>query len=286
MRHRTHIAIALVALGLFTACGGFPSGEASAQPGSPEELESDIARSVDYALVLLPRGLEPPISGRMNSPQIKAALERIDPRQPLATVIYMHGCTGLGDFDLLQAIAQRGFAVVAPDSFARRFRPMQCDPKAQTGGRNVFVFDFRMTEVSYTLHRLRQLPWVDTERMFLFGTSEGGVAAALYRGDDFRARVIAQWTCQGAPLVRGLAAPPNEPVLAIVRADDPWYDPSRTPGQRGDCGAFMNGRPRSESLVLRNGPGHNVFDDPKALNRVLEFLTEELLASRKQVAGG
>lgn len=285
MRNRIHIAGALIAFNLFTACGGFPPPEASAA-GSQEELESDIGRSVDHALVLLPRGLEPPISGRMNSPQIRAALERVDPRQPLATVIYMHGCTGLGDFDLLRAIAQRGFAVVAPDSFARRFRPMQCDPRAQTGGRNVFVFDFRMAEVSYALHRLRQLPWVDSERLFLFGTSEGGVAAALYRGDDFLARVIAQWTCQGAPLVRGLAAPADEPVLAIVRADDPWYDPKRTPGQRGDCGAFMNGRPRSESLILRNGPGHNVFDDPKALNRVLEFLTEELLASRKRLAGG
>ena len=283
MGNRIRVIAALLAFGMFAGCGGFPPQEASAQPPTQEEFESDIARSVDHAMVFLPRGTKEPLAGRMGSPQIAEALARVDPREPLATLIYMHGCTGLGDFDLLNAIAQRGFAVVAPDSFARRYRPMQCDPKAHVGGRNVFVFDFRMTEVSYTLHRLRQLPWVDHQRMFLAGTSEGGVAAALYRGDDFRARVIAQWTCQGAPLVRGLAAPLGEPVLAVVRADDPWYDPRRTPGQRGDCGAYMEGRPRSESVILRNGPGHNVFDDPKALSRVLEFLTEELLATRKEV---
>lgn len=285
MGNRIRVIAALFAFGLFSGCGGFPPHEASAQAPTVEELQSDIGRSVDYAMVFLPRGLEPPLAGRMNSPEIEAALAQVDPARPLATLIYMHGCTGLGDFELLRKIAQRGFAVVAPDSFARRYRPMQCDPKAHTGGRNVFVFDFRMAEVSYTLHRLRQLPWVDQNRLFLAGTSEGGVAAALYRGDDFRARVIAQWTCHGAPLVRGLAAPPNEPVLAVVRADDPWYDPRRTPGQRGDCGAYMGDRPRSESIVLRNGPGHNVFDDPKATRRVLDFLTEELLATRKQVVG-
>jgi dienelactone hydrolase len=285
MGNRIRVIVAFLAFGAFSGCGGFPAQQASAQSATLEELESDVARSVDNAMVFLPRGAKEPLSGRMGSPQIADALARVDSREPLATLIYMHGCTGLGDFDLLNAVAQRGFAVVAPDSFARRYRPMQCDPKSHSGGRNVFVFDFRITEVSYTLHRLRQLPWVDHHRMFLAGTSEGGVAAALYRGDDFRARVIAQWTCQGAPLVRGLAAPLDEPVLAVVRADDPWYDPRRTPGQKGDCGAYMNGRPRSESVILRDGPGHNVFDDPKALGRVLDFLTEELLATRKQIAG-
>ena len=283
MGYRIRVIAACLAVAFVAGCGGFPAHQASARSATPDELESDIARSVNAAMVFLPQGADEPLAGRMNSPEISAELARVDPAEPLATLIYMHGCTGLGDFDLLRAIAQRGFAVVAPDSFARRYRPMQCDPQAHTGGRNVFVFDFRMTEVSYALHRLRQLPWVDRDRLFLAGTSEGGVAAALYRGDDFRARVIAQWTCHGAPLVRGIAAPSDEPVLAIVRADDPWYDPKRTPGQRGHCGEYMGERPRSESLVLRGGPGHNVFDDPVALRRVLEFLTEELLATRKQM---
>lgn len=284
MEHRNRVISALLAVGLLSGCGG-ASMAAFAETPSASELESDIGRSVDHALVFLPQGLQEPFSGRMSSPEIAERLARIDPAHPLPTLVYVHGCTGLGDYELLRAVAQRGVAVVAPDSFARRYRPMQCDPVQHTGGRNLFVFDFRITEISYAVHRLRQAPWVDGERMFLAGTSEGGVAAALYRGDDFRARIIAQWTCHGTPLVRGLAAPPQEPVLAIVRADDPWYDPRRTPGQKGHCGEFMSGRPRSESLVLSGGPGHFVFDDPAALGRVLNFLTEELLASEKRAAG-
>jgi dienelactone hydrolase len=284
MGYRTRVSSALIALGLLSGCAG-ASMQAFADTPSAAELESDIGRSVDHALIVLPRGLEEPISGRLSSPQIAEQLARIDPAHPLPTLIYVHGCTGLGDYHLLRAVARCGLAVVAPDSFARRYRPMQCDPERHTGGRNLFVFDFRITEISYTLHRLRQMPWVDRQRLFLAGTSEGGVAAALYRGDDFRARIIAQWTCHGTPLVRGLAAPPDEPVLAVVRADDPWYDPRRTPGQKGHCGEFMRGRPRSESIVLDGGPGHFVFDDPQALGRVLDFLTEELLATQKRSAG-
>ena len=68
----------------------------------------------------------------------------------------------------------------------RVWRPMQCDPKTLTGGYNMFVFDFRMAEISYSLERLWLLPWVDHDRLALMGTSEGGVASALYRGNEFK----------------------------------------------------------------------------------------------------
>ncbi|MDP6709593.1 MAG: hypothetical protein QF893_24915, partial [Alphaproteobacteria bacterium] len=122
------------------------------------------------------------------------------------TVLYLHGCAGLDGLTPLRAMARRGFAVVAPDSFARRFRPRQCDPATLRGGRNVYVFDFRAAEISYAVHRFRRLPWVDKQRLFMLGVSEGGLAVAQYRGDEFRARAITEWTCNGAPLVRGLGA--------------------------------------------------------------------------------
>jgi dienelactone hydrolase len=189
----------------------------------------------------------------------------------LPVVLYAHGCTGIGSKSFFQALARAGYVVIAPDSMARRYRPLQCDPKTQTGGYNRFVYDFRLTEISFALDRLKRLPWVDTSRLFLIGVSEGGVAAALYRGDEFRARVIAQWTCTGAPLVQGLSAPPNEPVLSIVRDRDPWYDATRTRNQRGDCGAFMQGRPNSRSLVLKGG-GHSILGDAKNIRIILQFL--------------
>jgi len=158
---------------------------------------------------------------------------------------------------------------------ARRYRPLQCDPRHKTGGVNIFVFEFRLAELSFALDRIWALPAIDKRRLFLIGTSEGGVAAALYRGDEFSARVILQWTCHGAPLVHGLLAPPAEPVLAMVRAADPWYDPARTKGQSGDCGAYFGDRPKSRSIVLGdNAGGHDVLGAGENCQRIIEFLAE------------
>lgn len=191
-------------------------------------------------------------------------------------VIYLHGCTGMGkeERQLGRELAARGYVFIAPDSMARRYRPLQCDPKTSTGGHNLFVFDFRLAEISYALQQLRDEPWVDPSNLFLIGGSEGGVAAALYRGDEFRARVIFQWTCHGAPLVRGLAAPPGTAVLAIVNRDDPWYDERHTHGQGGDCGAFFRGV-GSESLVLSGLGGHDVLDRPDVRRRIQLFLDSQ-----------
>ena len=101
--------------------------------------------------------------------------------------------------------------------------------------------------------------------------AEGGVAAALYRGDAFNARVITQWTCHGAPLVNGIGAPPSTPVLAIVRSNDPWYDAEHTKAQGGDCGSFIDNRPGSASIVA-DGQIHDVMSDRELFARILEFL--------------
>ena len=113
--------------------------------------------------------------------------------------------------------------------------------------------------------------------MFLVGSSEGGLAAAHHRGASFRARVIDAWTCHGSALVRGLAAPADEPVLALVHANDPWYVRGRSRRLSGDCGRYFEAeRPRSRSIVIREGARHDVLSDPAAIPRMLHFLEDEL----------
>ena len=227
------------------------------------------------AEVALPpfRGGEEVLLANLEDSVVKERLASLPHRARVPVVLYAHGCTGLGSRPFFRDLARAGYIVIAPDSMARRYRPLQCDPKTQTGGYNRFVYDFRLTEISFALDRLKRLPWVDQHKIFLVGVSEGGVAAALYRGDEFRARVIAQWTCTGAPLVQGIFAPRDEPVLSIVRNADPWYDKSRTRNQRGDCGAFMQGRARSRSIVLKGG-GHNILGDRENVRTILNFLEE------------
>ena len=241
------------------------------------ESESDIERTWSQAVVVLPPagpGREPRIERLQASGLLQPARSGLR-RTRLPLVIYMHGCDGIGDLPLLKALAARGYAVIAPDSFARRFRPLQCDPTLRQGGQNRFIYDFRLTELTFALEQLDAVDWVDYRNLFLMGTSEGGVAAALFRGQVFNARVVAQWSCQGDPLVRGIGAPPHEPVLALLRDGDPYYDPRNTPAQQGDCGPFLLGRPDSRSIVLprsQDSLNHFVFDDPDALAIVLAFL--------------
>ncbi len=274
---RTGLRTLTVILALFTlaACDreNFNTSELL-NPSLLTEGNSDIARTFDQALVVLPRqrGQEP-LVGKMSERAVTTFLARLPSAWRYPTILYMHGCTGYGSTEPLLRLAKAGFAIIAPNSFARRYRPLQCRPSEQTGGENIFVFDFRLVEISYALQRMAALSWVNNDRLYLVGTSEGGVAAALYRGEEFRARVIAQWTCHGLPFVRGLAAPQGEPVMSIVRSDDPWYQPDRTKGQLGHCGAFFKTPATSRSLVIDGGNAHDIWGHAGAMAAVLEFLT-------------
>jgi dienelactone hydrolase len=220
---------------------------------------------------------QPQVVATLRSAPVERRLAKLKPGRKLPTVLFLHGCTGLGETALLNSLAANGYAVIAPDSMARRYRPLQCDPRNLKGGYNLFVYSFREAELIYALQRLAEQPWVDLENLFLIGSSEGGVTAALYRGDDFNARVIAQWTCAGAPLVRGIAAPEGTPILAIVRSGDPWYDDRHAIGQQGDCGRYLKDRPGSRSIVLRGSGEHGVFDDPAMTDEVIAFFERNLV---------
>lgn len=234
----------------------------------------DIERTWSEAIIVLPAesATADPLVARLSSVSVERRLSAIAAQTRFPVTIYLHGCTGVGNLNFLKDLAATGVVVIAPDSFARRYRPLQCDPKTKTGGRNLFVYDFRLAELTFALERLGEAPWADLHNLFLVGNSEGGVAAALFRGDVFNARVITQWTCQGAPLVRGIAAPEGTPILAIVRENDPFYDARNTPAQKGHCGAYLAGRPDSRSVVLAAGEVHDVYNEPAAVRTILDFI--------------
>ena len=188
-------------------------------------------------------------------------------------VLFMHGCTGFKSEDrkVIKKIASAGYFVVAPDSMARDFRPLQCSSRAKQGGNHPYVFDFRQAELNYALDQLWRQSWVDWDNMFLVGVSEGGLAVAHYRGDYFRGRVITQWTCHGSPIVQGLSVPLKTPVLAIVRRNDPWYDDEGSE-QSGDCGAFFGDRAGSKSIVLEDGKKHDVMKVDAMMEEIIQFL--------------
>jgi len=222
------------------------------------DLPDELDRTWNAATVVVPLSrLDPAledVAGSMAPLEERLAALRPDRRLPL--VVFLHGCNGLhrgyqADLDFLRG---RGWAVVAPDSFARDYKPRSCEWRSRSAGFHPGVIGFRLAEAEHAVARARAFPWVDPERIVLMGQSEGGLATANYTGDGLAGRVILGWTCQIPwPPLWGLRGDRTAPVLSVVSRDDDWF-------QRwflaGDCGRDMGGFADGRSLVLDGGTHH------------------------------
>lgn len=203
--------------------------------------------------------------------EVEDGLRAARPATRLPLVVFLHGCNGLHpgyrvDIAFLRA---RGYAVVAPDSFAREYKPRSCEWRSKTGGFHPGVIGFRLAETEFALERVRGFPWVDPDRIVLMGQSEGGITAANYPGNGLAARVILGWTCQIPwPPLWGLRGDRRTPVLALVSKADAWFAPWYL---EGHCGEDMEGFADARSVVLDSST-HHVLRLEEAQRAVAEFL--------------
>lgn len=192
-------------------------------------------------------------------------------RMKIPLVIYLHGCSGVrgGQREDIRFLVRNNYAVIAPDSFARRFRPKDCDPYTYTDGLFRGVLSFRLAEARHAHEFAKTLPWVDKENIFMMGCSEGGVATARYGRGGLAGRIILGWTCNSSwPEYAGISGPRDEPILAVVASNDPWFTTSAT---MGDCGDFMVFKSNSESVVI-DTKLHVVQALLEVQEKILQFL--------------
>ncbi len=234
---------------------------------SPEEL----ARTWDSARVRIPGSVigeqTRNIDWKMGSREVFQAMAEFPPHIRIPVVIYLHGCGGFGPAAVsdISKLSAEGYAVIAPDSFARRYRPPDCDQKTYTTGLFPQAHAFRQAEIKYAAQRVRELPWVDQANVFLMGFSEGGRATAAYEGDEFKGHIITGSTCDR----QGIGAPRAKPVLAIVASNDPWFRNTRSAG----CGMSMGSRPHAQFLVIPASE-HHVTQYPAAWKALSDFLRQ------------
>lgn len=242
---------------------------ALAQAHDPEELE----RTWQAAWVFLPTADEEGYR-RIAAADLPDALAGLE--APLPALVYGHGCAGhYRASDVTGAfLARAGYLVVMPDGFAREEKPTSCIPEKKLGGLHRAVLSWRHAELGYAIERLRALEQVRADAIFLMGFSEGGIAAATFSATPVAGRIVEGWTCHaGWPEYRGLMSPADEPLLTLVAAEDPWF---QLPILRGDCGAFMQDRPQSRSMVVEEPPqlavSHWLTKDEALQQEVLRFL--------------
>ncbi len=208
------------------------------------------------------------IEGRVRRKYVQERLASLRQKRP--TVIYAHGCSGLGAWSLryMRLLARAGYAVLAPDSFARRYRPDTCLPSARQpipGAPFRRVGQMRQEEIHHAAYRVRRMRWVDRNNLFLMGHSQGGSAVASYQGDEFRARVISGSICG-----RGVLMPPGTPALALYSKDDPWRR-----GRPADlCFRKAGKRGVNMEFHLFEGRAHNFSRNETARRLILDFLAK------------
>lgn len=197
-----------------------------------------------------------------------------------AVVVYAHGCDGFSRVTDTTGrfLARAGFAVLAPNSFARLDKPISCEARTHRGSLHRAVLGWRQAEIIHAIAALRALPFGRDMPFIVMGHSEGAITAATLSEIDVTARILEGWTCHaGWSEYRGLSAPPEQPVLALVGEDDPWFT---LPVLRGDCGAFMEQGGPSTSFVYR-APNylhdkHWLSFDRQVQQHIVSFIDEAI----------
>ena len=250
---------------LMLAC--FPlSGCAGGVDPKTLDLADEARRTFDAAYVMIEvEGVL--IEGRMSERFVQDKLAGLRKKRP--TVIFSHGCAGLGRGNLryMRLLAQAGYAVIAPDSFARRYRPETCIPSSHQGIKGAphrRVNRMRQEEIHHAAYRVRRIQWVDRKNFFLMGHSQGGTAAAAYEGDDFSAHVISGSVCW-----RGVWMPLGTPALALYSKDDPW----RRNRAADSCLRRARSRGVNMEFHLFEGRAHNLSRNERARRLILDFLS-------------
>ncbi|MDJ0945684.1 MAG: hypothetical protein QNJ30_19625 [Kiloniellales bacterium] len=178
----------------------------------PSEDPAELERTWQRAGVIVVRARSEQGIGRMEDPEVQSQLAGLNGGAKRPVIVYLHGCNGLPWTHLpvfYLELAARGFVFVAPDSFARAYRPEQCGAQTQ------WTTAARFAEIRYARDRLRAFDWVDPERLFLMGQSEGGYYAGAFQGAGFAGRIV-----MSAPCFEGRGDPRN--TLALWSKRDTW----------------------------------------------------------------
>ncbi|HWA41656.1 MAG TPA: dienelactone hydrolase family protein [Hypericibacter adhaerens] len=182
------------------------------------------------------------ISGAMDQPYIRHYLA-LHAADPLPVVIHLHGCARSDDLADIRnqgsTLAEFGYIVIAPDSFARHDRPSGCDAKAQMRDFDAplaQIQQWRMEELAYALRQVLEAPWADKAHIFAGGFDEGGDAVLAFADPALSGRFAIGAPCRFAP-----QRADKIPTLVIMSKRDLWFDSNHETDARDRCRQKLRG---------------------------------------------
>lgn len=185
------------------------------------------------------------LGGPFGASYIQKLLTRYSTGDPQPVIIHLHGCgksDGLSDIQSQgRAMAELGFIVVAPNSFARSGRPTSCDARQAHRAPDApfaLIQDLRLQELRYALARVLEQPWADPNRIFVSGFDEGADAVLAFHDPAVLGRIAIGAPCRFDPI-----ADAELPTLVIVARDDLWFNADHEPALDGQCRRKLGGEP-------------------------------------------
>jgi dienelactone hydrolase len=250
-----------------------PKGEVSGR--AVQHTSASSKGVMDQAAVVLPSALT---GAAAYSGLLKNAPRDTKGKAPV--VVFLHGSSGLslkaiGEWQ--QWLATQGVASVAPDSFALPDRLTYKSPVDKTVYEQIHAL--RASEIRLALDALKALPWVDSSKLILAGTSEGAPAVARYTGNEFAGRILYSWSCENNYFVRehASALPQDRPVLNVMSSTDVFFSPSNpwlgNSNAQGHCGQALKDN-KLATIVLIPGAPHTLLNLPQARNATAAFFRD------------
>ncbi len=287
------VSTAAVALAL-TACASGPQASSKAQaapkPAVPVgsvkgtgtvHTSQSLKAAVDHAWVSLPASVT---GGAVYSGLLKDA-PRSTGKAPV--VVFVHGSSGVAPAikEWQKWLAtDLGIASLAADSMQLPDRMTYKSPVAKE--QYELVHNMRSQELAAAMAAVPLLPWANSQRVVIAGTSEGAVAVARYQktaaAPQEAGRMIFSWSCEDNYHVQSHQShiPNTLPVLNVMSSTDVYFSPSNSwlgnNQALGHCGKVLADN-KVSSIVLIPGAPHTLFNLPQARQAEEGFLRNLLL---------
>lgn len=222
-------------------------------------------------------GLSEPFYGTLEEVKVKLP-DIFLSKQERTTVFYMEGSGKFSKgFTFREWITgEAGHIFFAPDSYQGEGRPTYTTPASKVLYEK--VHQYRQAEINYAVSRLSELLFIDQSKMFLMGNSEGGLAAARYTGNEFKARIILSWACEAGYYTDfpDLGSHPDKhPILNIMGQNDNFFGKDSALNQhkniQGHCAKALSDYKNAKIVLLPN-TGHNLINNPLIKSEILSFI--------------
>jgi len=221
-------------------------------------------------------GLDEAFIGYMD--EFVALYPNFAPKCKIPTVLYMHGSGDFvwGDTYRSWIVNDLGFAFISPHSHIIKNRPIYKSPAPKSKYKK--VHRLRQAEIKYASRQMRKSTWIDTNNLFLLGNSEGALAAGIYQGNEFKARIILAWSCEDGYYSEDteIGGHTDEPILSIIGTEDEYFGVDSKFNHpkhkiQGHCIEALLEHGNSKVVVLPKAK-HNLTDNPYTKYEIINFL--------------